>query len=146
MKLVTPISQIDFSPLYTIGTKTTLRDGNEYVYLRGVAGTMVGSWIIYNHLGDTALIAVGLNGPIAIAMAPIIADRWGWYCIQALRIDARIAPNTPVNASIIGRQGADGDAGSGMAAGDEIFNVMCRAATGATAAVVPCQINYSFVR
>lgn len=145
LKLITPITQVDTIPLYVIGTRTLTREGNEFVYMRGVVGTVTGSWVTYNDLGVTALLALNANGPVAVAMAPIVADRWGWYCVKALSVGARIAANTAVN-SMIGRETADGDAGDGFAATDEINNAYCRVATAGVAAVVACQINYPFVR
>jgi hypothetical protein len=38
LKLVTPLDQVDSDiPTYQVGTRTVTRDGNEYVYLPGVA-------------------------------------------------------------------------------------------------------------
>lgn len=55
----------------------------EFIYLRGVASTAVGSWVTYNaDDGSTALLAANAIGPVAIAMAATVAGTFGWYQIS----------------------------------------------------------------
>lgn len=54
----------------------------EFIFLKGVASTAVGSWVTYNaddH--STALLAANAIGPVAVAMAATVADEAGWYQI-----------------------------------------------------------------
>lgn len=56
----------------------------EFIYLKGVASTAVGSWVTYN-LDDmtTTLLAANAIGPVAVAMsANTAATSFGWYQIS----------------------------------------------------------------
>lgn len=54
-----------------------------FVYLKGVGSTVEGSWVTYNaDTFGTALIAPDAIGPVAVAMAATVADRYGWYQID----------------------------------------------------------------
>lgn len=54
----------------------------EFVYLKGVASTAVGSWVTYNmDDGTTTLLAANAIGPVGVAMGATVASTWGWYQI-----------------------------------------------------------------
>lgn len=54
----------------------------EFIYLKGVVGTVAGSWVLYDPEGyTTALLATNAIGPVAVATAAIVADNYGWYQI-----------------------------------------------------------------
>ncbi len=63
----------------------------EFIYLTGVASTVVGSVVTYNSLtGATALAPVGTNKPqpIAVAMSANVASQYGWYQIGGKAVSA----------------------------------------------------------
>ena len=62
----------------------------EFIYLKGVASTAVGSWVTYNlDDGTTALLAANAIGPVAIAMsANVLATTYGWYQISGKAVGA----------------------------------------------------------
>jgi len=65
-----------FDPILGVG---------EFIYLQGLAGTVAGTAVTYNSLtGVTALLAATANSdlPVAIALAPTIANLFGWYQIS----------------------------------------------------------------
>ncbi len=66
---------------HPLGTIATDVDGNEYIYLQGVAGTVAGSWVVFNESHITTLTLIGVRGRIGVAMAAIVASRFGWYQI-----------------------------------------------------------------
>jgi hypothetical protein len=75
-------------PLGTImrGYDTTL-GGAEFIYLLGVASTVVGSVVTYNATTfQTTLSPNTANNenPIAVAMAANLASQYGWYQISGL--------------------------------------------------------------
>jgi len=81
------ITAVDTSAKVPVGTIVTATDptygSGEFIYLKGVADTVVGSVVVYNmDDGSTALAAANAIGPVALAMAATVADRWGWYQIQ----------------------------------------------------------------
>jgi hypothetical protein len=63
----------------------TLGEG-EFIYLKGVASTIVGSVVTYvastgaTVLGTTSGVVNG-GAPLAVAMSANVANQWGWYQI-----------------------------------------------------------------
>lgn len=128
----------------TVGTraKGVTNPGNEYVYLKGCASTIVGSVVTFDEAGDTTLIAANAKGPVAVACGITVASTWGWYCIYGTVL-VDVVANTADNATV-GRETTDGKVGDARVAGDQIANFFTRAATTA-AAVISCQIGYPYV-
>lgn len=60
---------VDTSAKTTILTRAFDNAGNEYIYLKGVASTVVGSWVNYDETGTTTLLPADAKGPVAVAMA-----------------------------------------------------------------------------
>lgn len=60
---------VDTSAKTTILTRAFDSAGNEYIYLKGVASTIVGSVVTYDETATTALIVADAIGPVAVAMA-----------------------------------------------------------------------------
>lgn len=144
MRLNTPLTQIDTSAQYELGSRTQDKFGKEYIYLTGVGSTVVGSWVTFDELGITVLLAADAIGDVAVALA--ITDstsQFGWYQIYG-SAEAKIAANCAADV-VIGRESANGTAGDGHAAtGDDIFGCVSRESTS-TAAVATVQLNYPFV-
>jgi hypothetical protein len=115
----------------------------EFIYLKGVGSTIVGSPVTYDELGVTALLAANAKGPVAVALAIMDATtKFGWYAITGTHPVDTVA-NSADN-STVGRETTNGKVGDNRAAGDEINNWVQRAATTA-AAVVNHQFNRPFV-
>ena len=77
-------------PLGTIarGTDPTYGEG-EFIYLLGVASTVVGSVVTYDaSTYQTVLCAVGgaIPRPIAISMSANVATQYGWYQISGVAV------------------------------------------------------------
>lgn len=76
-------TQIDTVKRQRLGLVKKDYAGNEYVYLQGVASTVVGSVVTYGLTGtnafQTALSVTGAKGPVAIAMAAVLAANYGWF-------------------------------------------------------------------
>lgn len=71
----------------------------EFIYLLGVASTIVGSLVSYNATtGQTTLVpsTANLATPVAVAMSANVAGQYGWYQIGGYAVLAKI--NT-VNAT-----------------------------------------------
>ena len=70
------------------GVGTVRREGNcEYLYCKGVASTITGSVVRVSNDGNytTALLTTTLGQypcKLAVAMAAIIADKYGWYQVK----------------------------------------------------------------
>ena len=134
---------VDTTQQHDFGTRAFDTAGNEYIYLTGVASTVLGSWVTFDELGITALLVADAIGSVAVAMAVLDStSKFGWYCIYGT-VEASIAANTAVNTSI-GYETSSGVAGDGKGTGDVIYGAVVRDAV-ITAAVVTCQINYPSV-
>lgn len=91
---------VDTSMKVPAGTVATYRDavlgGGEFIYLLGVANTLLGSVVTYalsdgvSLNGTTTLWAGTANtgAPVAVATAAILATNWGWYQIGGAAIVA----------------------------------------------------------
>jgi hypothetical protein len=54
----------------------------EFIYLKGVGSTIVGSWVSYSPDDwSTLLLAPNAIGPVAVAMSANVASQYGWYQI-----------------------------------------------------------------
>ena len=93
-----PIAVTDTTQNNQIGTivratDPTYGDG-EFIYLKGVANTVVGSVVTYNSLtGQTTLAAPGTNlpQPVAVAMSANVANQYGWYQISGIAVASKTA-------------------------------------------------------
>ena len=72
---------IDSTKQYELGTRALDTSGNEYIYLQGVASTLENSWVTMDEAHLTTLAVADAQGRVAIAMAAIVADKYGWYQI-----------------------------------------------------------------
>lgn len=146
MDLNSPLNQIDSAAQYEIGTR--YRDesnGKEYIYLKGIGSTLEGSWVTYSiDDGTTALLAANAKGFVAVAMAAIVANKYGWYQVFGLA-SALVVTGTAVDTTV-GRETTDGYVGDGRAAGDEICGAYCLEANASgSSALTDVQLSYPFV-
>lgn len=103
----------------------------EFIYLKGLDATAVGTWVTYN-LDDwsTALLAADAIGPVAIAMSACVTGEYGWYQISGKAVGkvlALFADNGNVYAT-----GTAGSVDDAVVAGDLVHN-----AKGASAIDTP---------
>lgn len=140
------LGDVDTAARNALGTRVQGTDstgnGAEYIYLTGVASTIVGSVVTFDELSITTLIAANAKGPVAVATGLTVAATFGWYGIQGTFLTDVVA-NSADN-STIGRETTDGKVGDGRAAGDQIANAFQRAAT-TSAAVVLVQYDHPYV-
>lgn len=134
---------VDTTQAVPVLTRARDSAGGEWIYLKGVASTVEGSWVTYDELGITALLAANAKGPVAVAGAATVASTWGWYQIFG-KASAQLAANTADNA-VLGRETTDGFAGDGRAAGDEIIGAISRGSTAGATALTTVQIWYPTV-
>lgn len=65
----------------------------EFIYLKGVASTIVGSVVEYNTSYQTGLSTIALEEPhpLAVAMSACVAGEFGWYQIGGESVMAKTA-------------------------------------------------------
>lgn len=90
------ITDTSTTAYYPLGTRkkafhATYGEG-DFVYLKGVASTVVGSWATINYDdGSTALLAANAIGPVGIAMSINVASQYGWYQIAGKAVGLALA-------------------------------------------------------
>jgi hypothetical protein len=135
-------ASVDTVQLHDVLTVAVDADNNynEYVYLLGVASTVVGSVVTYDENGVTTLIVGNAVGPVAVAQAITVASTWGWYMVRGSCTAAcdTVADNT--QPFIDGTAGRIDDA---VVAGDLIANMVIRSTDSSNLCTV--QMNYPFV-
>lgn len=128
--------------LFELGSRAVDANGNEYIYLKGVASTAAGSWVTYNpSTGVTALLAADAMGPVAIAQSACVANNYGWYIVKGTY--ATSASDTVSGAGVLYIDGTAGRVDDAGVAGDFVFGAYSTAAD--TTNVLPVSIQYPFV-
>ena len=114
----------------------------EFIYLRGVSSTAVGSWVTFNaddH--STALLAANAIGPVAVAMAPTVADRFGWYQIYGKAVGSVLSGFLD-NANVYAT-GTAGSVDDTVVSGDRVKNAKGASAIGTpSAGLAEFEIHY----
>jgi hypothetical protein len=131
---------VDTTAKHVLGTKAYDAIGNKYIYLKGVASTGLGSWVTYDKDYATALLTANAVGPVAIAMAAIVASSYGWYLVEGITTTAKtdtVAANKPLFID-----GTDGRADDAVVTGDLIVGAISLSADSANVTTVwinrPC--------
>jgi hypothetical protein len=106
----------------------------EFIYLKGVGSTVVGSLVTYDPLNGTTTLApntANLNNPLAVAMAASIASTYAWYQVTGVALIKKtavaIAPGVAVYLS-----GTAGRIRGTVATGKQVVNA--RSVNAATVA------------
>ncbi len=102
-----------------------------YIYLKGVASTVVGSMVDYDqYLGTTVLSpATDGIGPVAVAMSINVASQYGWYCIKGV-VPVK-APNAmTVGAEVFSLAATPGSVDDAQVNGEQILNAKVTTTTG----------------
>ncbi len=124
-----------------VGERYTDEEGNKYVFLQGVASTAIGSWVTYDELGVSALLAANAIGPVAIAQAATVASTKGWYLISG-SCNALVAAAFADNGNLYATATA-GTADDAVVAGDRIKNAIGRSAV--SGGFTTAQVWYPFM-
>lgn len=100
---------------HPLGTIVTAVDGTlgqgEFIYLKGVTSTVVGSIVNYDDAFQTALdssATAGPSRPLAVAMSACVGSQYGWYQISGLAVATK-------SAAVSFADGAGLGAASGLA-------------------------------
>jgi hypothetical protein len=129
------IGSVDTAAAVPVGTIVTATDpvygAGEFIYLKGVASTVTGSWVTYNmDDGSTALLAANAIGQVAVAMGATVANTWGWYQISGKAVGRALAAYAD-NALVYATATA-GSVDDAVVAGDRV-----KLAIGASAVGTP---------
>lgn len=119
-----------------IGTRVKAFDPTygegEFVYLKGVASTAIGSVVIYDQYANTTTLATaGSRGPIAVAMSANVAGQGGWYQIAGAAVVKAATVAAAGNCYATATAGTIDDA---TVAGDKIDGMRFKTADGTPSA------------
>lgn len=133
---------VDTTPKHQVGTHAWDTDGNEYVYLEGVASTAAGSAVTFDEAGLTALAVADAVGPVAIAMAATVANTYGWYCVSGTC--AGLAADAVADNAALYLTATAGSLDDAAVAGDFVFGCYSRSAA-AGAGALTLQLSHPYV-
>ncbi len=135
-------STIDTSAQHVVGTRALDRDGNEYMYMRGVASGAAGVWVSFDEDHVTTLLAANAVGRVGIMMATLDATTdFGWFQIYGKNTIA--STDTVAADAQLYIDGTAGRADDADVAGDAIIGAISRSSDTSNVATV--EINYPFV-
>ena len=101
----------------------------EFIYLKGVASTVVGSVVTFNRDDhSTALLAANAKGPVGIAMSANVANQYGWYQIRGKAV-AKVLASFADNADVYATSTA-GSVDDAVVSGDVIVGAKSASAIG----------------
>lgn len=110
-------------PVYGVG---------EFIYLKGVGSTVRGSAVTYNADDFTStLLAASAIGPVAVAMAATVANKYGWYQISGKAI---VKAGTVVDDANVYATASGGVVDDAIVAGDRVKNAKFASADGTPSA------------
>lgn len=95
----------------------------EFVYLKGVASTAVGSWVGYSPALGTSVLATA-NGTYPLAVAMAVCDtttKFGWYQISGTA-QAKGLTSITHSSGFLALTGTAGSVDDASVIGDHIFN------------------------
>lgn len=148
----TPVTQIDSAARHPLGFQLDMIDsvygGGKFIYLKGVASTVVGSLVTWDTSEttptyQTALAAATANAgqQFAVAMAAVLAGQFGWYQVNGIAI---VATNgTATAGAVVYVSTTAGQITTAAQATKAINNMRTKTATG-TPAVGQCIVQMAY--
>lgn len=95
----------------------------EFIYLKGVASTAIGSWVTFNNDDfTTALLAANAIGPVAVAMSANVANQYGWYQISGKAVGKAAA--SYADNGLVYATATAGTVDDAVVAGDRVKNAL----------------------
>ena len=136
-------TEVHSTKKYRLNTRKEDVAGNEYIYLKGLTAIALGSWVLYDEAGVTALVDADAaatssgGGFVAVAQAAVdAATKFGWFMIWGTcsALAATVVDNTEVFA--VSTAATGDDTGTG---GMQIAGAMWRSADSGGLATVQLQ-------
>lgn len=131
-------------PGYTVEAYDPTFGSGRFIYLEGVASTLVGSMVTYDQDNKTTTLAPGtahLAQPLACAMSANLANNWGWYQVGGAAVIKKTATKVSPGVQLFLSSTA-GRVQATAASGKEILN--CITVNTATVASATSTIVANF--
>ncbi len=120
----------------------------EFIYLKGVASTAIGTVVTYDQYLNTTTIApaTGGKGPVAVSMSANVANQYGWYQIDGSAVVS--APNAMApGADVFMLASTPGSVDDTQVNGEQVVNAVVSTTTGTPGAGFGViQINRPFLQ
>ena len=113
----------------------------EFIYLKGVASTAVGSVVTYDtstYLTTLSAVGGGIARPVAVAMSANVASSYGWYQISGIAVVKKQCTVSLAAGAAVGVLSTGLIAGT--ASLKEIFGAVVHAVASATAGRTTVQV------
>ena len=140
-----PIDETSTTQKLPTGTIIKAKDDSlgvgEFIYLKGVASTVVGSVVAFDEADVTALAAANAQGRIGVAMSANVASFFGWYQISG-KAHAKVLTGFADNGSVYLTSTA-GSVDDADVAGDSVIGAVGRSAISGGLAYL--ELNRPFV-
>lgn len=143
---VQPIADTSTTQQHPLGTVVQAEDPTygvgEFIYLKGVASTAVGSWVtIHEDDNTTTLLAANDIGQVAVAMSANVASQYGWYQRRGKAIGKALAGY--VDNALVYATATAGSVDDAVVAGDRVKGALGASAVGTpSAGLAEFEIDY----
>lgn len=132
-----PIADTSTTQQHPLGTVVRAVDatygGAEFVYLKGVASTAVGSWVKYAEDDyTTALLGADMIGQVAVAMSANVASQYGWYQVKGKAVGKCLA--SYADNGLVYATATAGSIDDAAVAGDRVKRALGASAIGTPSA------------
>lgn len=132
----TPITDTSTTQNMPLGTVVRAVDDTygegQFIYLKGVAATAVGSVVVYDQrAGTTTLATAGSRGPAAVAMSANVAGQYGWYQVHGSAVVKALTVAANGNVYATATAGTVDDA---VVAGDKLDGARFKTVDGTPSA------------
>lgn len=134
-----PLTAIHDSALVKLGSRYRVK-GKEYIYLKGVASVAANSIVTFDENFATTLIAANAVGPVAVALAAVVANKYGWFQIYG---NGTVSSDTTAADKALYIDGTSGRCDDLVVTGDLIVGMVSTAAD--TSNVLPVFMTYPHV-
>lgn len=146
---VPQITEVDTTAKLPLGTRMravhpTYGEG-EFIYLQGAANMTANTWVTFQQdANTTTLLAANAIGPVAIAMAAIVADSFGWFQIYGKAV-GKVLSGYADNGLVYATATA-GSVDDAVVAGDRVKNALGASAIGTpSTGLAEFEIQYPFM-
>ena len=139
--VVGPLTRIDDEALNPLGTRRIEQDGKEYIYLQGAASVVATDWVTYDEAFLAARLAAAAVGPVAVALAAVVANKFGWFQIAGA-VSANSVDDNADNGKVFATA-SGGRTDDTAVAGDQVINAIYRSVAASNVATV--QLSYPFI-
>lgn len=131
---------------YRLGVRNKSKQGNEYVYLKGVSSCADGSWVVIASGWTAALAVADLQGMVGIAQAAVdAATKYGWFQIWGVDNALCLSAFDGTNGAGTYLTSTPGSVDDTDVAGDAVHQAIGLTDRDTTTGMASFQIAYPFV-